>query len=951
MNNNNTIKFYLGDENRLVIENSSNDSIFQEQYSNLFGNLKQIMPDIYTEKDVPPQDGVAVEKTVNNVFAFIGERGSGKSSCMISAAEMLKKGEDEVVKTIHKSDKDSGTLTFEVLETIDPSFFDEKVNILEIILGKMFSKFLKEVEKESCRSLDDFANKKNKLFESFQEVKNCLCQLNHQDISEDDSVERLVDLAASVKMQSAFQLLVNRYLDLVKKDVLVIPIDDIDLHVTGAYKMVEQIRKYLIQKNVIVMMALKLEQLEKVLENEYLQQYKSVIEKGMLSTDRITEMAAKYLIKFIPQSHRIFMPDMNLFMDTIVEYYKPDGADGNGHNGRKWLKEDSFPTYSLKYAVTALIFRKTRFLFYHSKGRTSLIVPKNLRSLRHLIGLLYGMDDSNRTSNKDQFKKYFFETWINNNLDLSGTALFQKLMAEPNASQFNKLVVKLLKNKYKENELKDFLSPKETVKTLLNKGVATEYLDLLYILQDANASYNVSLGDVVVLLSFLKERLVSFEDLVLIFAIETLYSMKLYEYYDYITEEVQIVAKNQNISETIRRNSLLDNISEYEKIVGGSFINIKSNRFLASEGPANVDWRKDVYYRDLRRGDVGSIKKLGNLKQKELAALLVSRKRYNTKNTSDMTFDATYRQQKEVVYALYDIEDEVKSFTGNQNIYIDLSSLFFNLINIKRTYGKIDPTLYEIANKNRESILNKLRIATIKKDSEEVNGKINTDNTKIVNDEIDKRQRDSEELTIQGNCIYIDSELADKNKIKKGWYNIDDIHRRFLSWCSIRNMEILEALIEHIVVRRDAPKSFDDFFNIVSKFSIKTYPLNSSVIPYDIKFDFVDVLKKEPFFKGDDNDFEKNFPVEMHGDKKKSSSNKNDLFPINVEEMINQTKANAANGDYRCSDIMKVFNKLYPTIVSSNAEILQTIFVSGNTYSKIEFRARLSGINKVLNDK
>lgn len=949
MNNNNTIKFYLGDENRLVIENSSNDSIFQEQYSNLFGNLKQIMPDIYTEKDVPPQDGVAVEKTVNNVFAFIGERGSGKSSCMISAAEMLKKGGDEVVKTIHKSDKDSGTLKFEVLETIDPSFFDEKVNILEIILGKMFSKFLEKVEKDSCDSLDDFANKKNNLFESFQAVKNCLCQLNHQDISEDDSVERLVDLAASVKMQSAFQLLVNRYLDLVKKDVLVIPIDDIDLHVTGAYKMVEQIRKYLIQKNVIVMMALKLEQLEKVLENEYLQQYKSVIEKGMLSTDRITEMAAKYLIKFIPQSHRIFMPDMNLFMDTIVEYYKPDGADGNGHNGRKWLKEDSFPTYSLKYAVTALIFRKTRFLFYHSKGRTSLIVPKNLRSLRHLIGLLYGMDDSNRTSNKDQFKKYFFETWINNNLDLSGTALFQKLMAEPNASQFNKLVVKLLKNKYKENELKDFLSPKETVKTLLNKGVATEYLDLLYILQDANASYNVSLGDVVVLLSFLKERLVSFEDLALIFAIETLYSMKLYEYYDYITEEVQIVAKNQNISETIRRNSLLDNISEYEKIVGGSFINIKSNRFLASEGPANVDWSKDVYYRDLRRGDVGSIKKLGNLKQKELAALLVSRKRYNTKNTSDMTFDATYRQQKEVVYAPYVIEDDTKSFSEKQNIYMDLSSLFFNLINIKRTYGKIDSDLYKQANTNKESILNKLRIATIKKDSDEGNGKIEGRDTirnqEIENEKLDEQQKESGHLTIQENCIYIDSKLAKDNNIEKGWYNIDEIHRRFLSWCSIRNMEILEALVEWIVVRRDLPKSFDVFFNIVGKFIMKTYPLNSSGTAYDIKFDFVDVLKEEPFFKDDDNDFEKNFPVAMPGDKETSSSNN-----INVEEMINQTKARAANGAYRCSDIMNAFKKLYPTIFSSNAKILQTIFVSRNTYSEIEFRARLSGINEVLNN-
>ena len=96
----------------------------------------------------------------------------------------------------------------------------------------------------------------------------------------------------------------------------------------------------------------------------------------------------------------------------------------------------------------------TRYLFYNSKGAVSPIVPNNLRSLRHLIGMLYDMKDvykaeepeignegeqdqgannapepaevsfdniiENRPdidkavleSNKRLFKNYFYNTWV-----------------------------------------------------------------------------------------------------------------------------------------------------------------------------------------------------------------------------------------------------------------------------------------------------------------------------------------------------------------------------------------------------------------------------------------------------------------------------------------------------------------------------------------------------------
>lgn len=49
-----------------------------------------------------------------------------------------------------------------------------------------------------------------------------------------------------------------------KNAILLVPVDDIDLHSKAATDMVEQIRKYLVLPNVVVLMAVKMSQLSKL---------------------------------------------------------------------------------------------------------------------------------------------------------------------------------------------------------------------------------------------------------------------------------------------------------------------------------------------------------------------------------------------------------------------------------------------------------------------------------------------------------------------------------------------------------------------------------------------------------------------------------------------------------------------------------------------------------------
>ena len=83
-------RFYIGDESRVVIENSEikDSSIFRDTYEQALKVMDKTLPLIESDKSLKNvQDE---NKNSNNIFAFVGDRGTGKTSCMSSIAEMLR---------------------------------------------------------------------------------------------------------------------------------------------------------------------------------------------------------------------------------------------------------------------------------------------------------------------------------------------------------------------------------------------------------------------------------------------------------------------------------------------------------------------------------------------------------------------------------------------------------------------------------------------------------------------------------------------------------------------------------------------------------------------------------------------------------------------------------------------------------------------------------------------
>ncbi|MGB6129678.1 MAG: hypothetical protein WBG30_13115, partial [Psychrilyobacter sp.] len=163
------LKIKIGEEYKAKVEKIGefNESMFKDVYDKAFDCIETILAGGSEEEED------SYEK-YNNIVSFVGERGTGKTSAMLSVSGALKNGKDVEVsdenakdlKVVYKKLKKENK--FFNIGIIDPSHFNENSNILEIILAKMFKNFKNKVEEKNNNNVDH--DDKRKLIKAFEEV-------------------------------------------------------------------------------------------------------------------------------------------------------------------------------------------------------------------------------------------------------------------------------------------------------------------------------------------------------------------------------------------------------------------------------------------------------------------------------------------------------------------------------------------------------------------------------------------------------------------------------------------------------------------------------------------------------------------------------------------------------------------------------------------------------------
>lgn len=365
------------------------ESFFKDSYAEANKYLEEIVNFEYDKNDN--------SNDFNNIIAFVGDRGSGKTSTMKSFRKSLDK--DYEIKGKKNN--------FELLDIIDPMLFSNKDSIIEIVVGQMFKEFKDTKSDDNLMKKKVLAKKFEKVYKDLKIINSSKGSLLEQSY---DNLEALVDLSSAISLKEDLSNLIKAYIEYKESSdkFIVISIDDLDMNLTVGEKMLEDIRKYLILPNVIILMAVKFEQLEEVVRQKFVNDLKGnldlarCINKEKEFKEGIDNKTEKYLEKLIPFSRRIHMPKLsaNGINLKIDDFHNIDTKD---KNGKELNSISSIINYNLNKKIGYIIFDKDHY---------NAIITQNLRLFIDFIMMLNNMKSRDESENYKIENIAKFKTYI-----------------------------------------------------------------------------------------------------------------------------------------------------------------------------------------------------------------------------------------------------------------------------------------------------------------------------------------------------------------------------------------------------------------------------------------------------------------------------------------------------------------------------------------------------------
>lgn len=493
----------------------------------------------------------------NNIIAFCGERGEGKTSAMLSFSHTLMIENNKSESVFGK--KSHGI--FHVIDPIDPAQFENKDNMLNIVLSRIFKEF-KDYFKSGQESKDQKnidIERKNSILTIFQKCYQYIKIIKSgsalkPDESYDDMLIELATLGDSANLKNELQNLIEKFLEAVhpnsEHNYLVLQIDDMDLNTSRAHEIIEDIRKYLMIPQVIILMATKIEQLSKAVEQSFRNHYDIMIRQGRMTESEPQQMAIKYISKLISDRHRIFLPKIKAIPDNaegkiIIDYTAEDKMTHNSTEAKNSLfpnDEEDFQSNILKF-----IYNKTSIKFLKPEQGAHYIIPQTMRELSNFLSILSELKDFSNSPEETEgnpadaapgitpeekfrniqvFEEYIVKTWIHNNLDDGYIDYINDFVNTPNNRKHEKIITKLydILTEHKIVSLKSIYDNNRKEREIYN-----EYIKSMKSTLFRNKFY--SIGNVIDTLVKIENYFPVESIRLFTFAIKTLYTITLYKIY------------------------------------------------------------------------------------------------------------------------------------------------------------------------------------------------------------------------------------------------------------------------------------------------------------------------------------------------------------------------------------------------------------------------------------
>lgn len=362
-----------------------------------------------------------------NVISFIGRRGTGKTSALISFDDALNLwtrniGYQSEMPLPFEKPMSMRDVRFYSLKCIDASLLEESENIFVLILANMFSRIQNHAKQENHR-INEYDQRR--LMKKFEEIYEDFVSINSEveRMEGYSSYEKLRNAASSQRIRENFEELVKIYLDIIDSETinnsvdgiihckykfLVILLDDIDLSRQkkengntnwGVYKIMNTIYKYLTVPGVIVLSAYDYENLYQRCENFFDAENEK---KG-----NCRDAANQFVEKIFPISTRIYMPSWRKDDLRSKNEIKISLEESNSSVIKVYRNRTKNDIFQIKDFIFALLYEKAGVCFDYDRHSRHFFEPDTIRSLYNTIDFLKNLRTYDHTMpNEKEFEEF-----------------------------------------------------------------------------------------------------------------------------------------------------------------------------------------------------------------------------------------------------------------------------------------------------------------------------------------------------------------------------------------------------------------------------------------------------------------------------------------------------------------------------------------------------------------
>ncbi len=390
---------------------------------------------------------------IQNVIAFTGRRGTGKTSAMLSFLQSLLCGE-----CIDSTKECFRNTRFYSFPYIDASMLQKEEDIFEIVLSKMMLELNNKMSNPRFHAYSEYEVHFNDARESIVKVYNQYATLKKSDnFDSASSCSMMEKKAEKHNIRSQIVELMREYIECMaitdynplnrsahenSGGYLVICIDDIDNSPQNHVELMQSIYQYLMIPRVIVMISLNLPMLLASIEKDFFSKINISASQEQRVLNLCREQAYDFLKKIIPFDMRLTMPswrkqDYRSLTVIKVDLKSNENIDSLKESFPK-LKEDGFfekfkdKTITPKELIMLILAYRTKIYLDVAGERMHFMEPDSLRNLNDLFYLLYNMNNisEEKSVNQDNQKKYYLDLEANRKLLLN--YLYFKMIPEYN---------------------------------------------------------------------------------------------------------------------------------------------------------------------------------------------------------------------------------------------------------------------------------------------------------------------------------------------------------------------------------------------------------------------------------------------------------------------------------------------------------------------------------------